>query len=367
MSDLHLDMPFTSLGDTDKANIRKKELFDCLKSIAERIMAQNIDLLIIGGDFFEDKWVKGATISAVKNLFSELYRTEIIICPGNHDPLNEKSYYKAFEWGSNVHILEDSRQVLYLEKYNTCIYNMGTGGNVKNDYPVILDKKLSDEKFNFLVFHGTVDMPFEENNYNSITSKEILSLGMDYVALGHMHCYFVVQNEKTIMINPGSPQPLGFDEEGRHGYIQGKIVASDENTKHAETEFISAASRYYHKLEVNISECISDKAVIDRILAEITAEDLYSVSLKGFISEEYCMDIKNIAEALYKSCFFIKFKNLTAIQFNYERYLEDPGIKGEFVRRIMDMQKSETTDEERETLFMALQYGLQALENGRVD
>lgn len=371
IADLHLDAPFSSLGDVDKANTRQNELLNCLQSISERIIAQNIQLLIISGDFFEDKWVKGATILAVKNLFSELYQTEIIICPGNHDPLRDNSYYKVSNWGINVHILEDSQQVLYLEKYNTCIYNMGCTGNVKNDYPIILDKKTSSDKFNFLIFHGTVDMPFEEDNYNSITSNEIFSLGMDYVALGHMHCYSQMQNEKTIMINPGSPEPLGFDEEGPHGFIQGKIILSHENQKSIETEFIPIATRHYHNFEVNISECKSDKEVIEKIRSsthtKVISSDLYSIVLKGFIPKDYTVNIKNILEAFVQNCFYMRIKNQTSIQFDYEKYLEDPGIKGEFVRKIMDMRESETSAKRRETLFIALQYGLQALENGKVE
>lgn len=370
-ADLHLDAPFSSLADLDKSNTRRNELENCLRRIVERVIAQNIDLLIISGDFFEDSSVKGSTILNAKNLFSELYKSEIIIIPGNHDPLRENSYYKAVEWGSNVHILEDSQQVLYLEKYNTCIYNMGANGAVAKDYHNILSKTLKNDCFNFLVFHGTVDIPFEENNYNPITSKEIYALGMDYVALGHMHCFSKKQNEKTIMINPGSPEPMGFDEEGPHGFVQGKIFLTEENEKKVEADFIQFVTRRYHNIEININDCKSDEEVIVRIRStehvKFSPVDLYSVTLKGFIPKEYEIGIKNILEAFKQSCFFMKIKNQTSLTFDYDMYLEDPGIKGEFVRRIMDMQESETSAEQRETLFMALQYGLQALENGRVD
>jgi len=371
MADLHLDASFSSLGDVEKASIRRNELQNCLQSIVERVLTQNVDLLIISGDFFEDSCVKGSTILAAKNLFSELYKTEIIICPGNHDPLRENSYYKASEWGTNVHILEDSQQVLYLEKYNACIYNMGARGAVDKDYPIILNKDISSQSFNILLFHGTVDMPFEEDNYNSITSKEIFSLGMDYVALGHMHCYSQSQGGYTVMINPGSPEPMGFDEEGAHGFIQGRIMLSEDNKKSIETEFVSSATRHYYNLDVNINDCKSDAEVIAKMSSaeqiKFSLTDLYSITLKGFIPKEYKLGVKNILEAFQQNCFFMKIKNQTSIQFDYEQYLEDPGIKGEFVRRIMDMIDLETSDKRRETLFMALQYGLQAIENGRVD
>lgn len=370
-ADLHMDAAFTTLEDISKAHIRRKEIENCFRHIVEEVRTRNINLLLISGDFFEDSKVKGSTILTIKNLFSEIYNTEIIIYPGNHDPIRERSYYKQTDWGRNVHILENSQQVLYLEKYNTCIYNIGTRGNVKEDYEILRKNKLSREKFNLLIFHGTIDMPFEEVNYNPISSKELLSTGMDYVASGHIHRYYRTQNDQTLLINPGSPEPLGFDEEGIHGYVQGWITLSDENEKSIDAMFIPSATRQYHNVEVNISDCIDDDEVIKRIQADerikFNARDFYSLTLNGFITKEYIINIKYISDILAKNCFYIRIKNQTSVQFNFQEYLEDPGIKGEFVRRIMDMLETETKEEKRETLFMAIQYGLQAMENGRVD
>ncbi len=369
-ADLHLDAAFSSLGDENKARIRREELENCFSRITEEVRTGNVDLFIISGDFFEDGYVKASTILKARNLFSELYRTEIVICPGNHDPLKENSYYKTSEWGGNVHILEDTDRVLYFEKYNTCIYNLGVKGNLQQDYSALKNMDISGDRVNLLVFHGTVDMPFEEDNYNPITSEASFSLGMDYIALGHTHRYFRIRNERTLMVNPGSPEPMGFDEEGEHGWVRG-TVSLEEGGKSAEAQFIPCSARQYHNYEIDISDCSGDDQVISRILSEgrikLSAADLYSITLKGFIPVNYMPGIKNIVDALARHCFFVKIKNQTSVQFEYERYLEEPGIKGEYVRRIMDMWEAESSQEKRETLFMALQYGLQALENGRVD
>ncbi len=370
MADLHLDSAFSSLGDESKAKIRRSELEDILDKICKKIQAENIDLLLISGDFYEAAGIRSSTMYKVKNLFSELYKTEIIILPGNHDPLKENSYYDSYEWSSNVHILESSDRVLYLEKYNTCIYNIGAKGSAEQDYSNILNKKAGGDRFDILLFHGTVDMPFEEENYNPMSSDKLLALGMDYIALGHMHGFFRNENGKTVMVNPGSPEPLGFDEEGVHGYVQGRIFISGDKSKKVETHFVEASARQYCNYEINISDCASDIEVIDRIRSEqikLLPRDLYSISLKGFIPREYVPAIKSITEAFSQDCFFIKIKNQTAPQSDYRQYLEDPGVKGEFVRRILDMYEGEISEERRRTLFMALQYGLQAIENGRVD
>ncbi len=376
-ADLHLDAPFSSLGDEVKAGRRRNELEGCLGRITQRVQEAGINILIISGDLFEDKYVKGSTILKVKNLFTEIYNTEIIITPGNHDPLSEKSFYRSTAWGGNVHVLEDPKQVLYLEKYNTCVYNLGVKNNVKMDIGQISGMEIAKDRFNILLFHGTVDIPFEEDNYNSITSKELFSLNMDYIALGHMHCYCEYKNGSTVMINPGSPEPLGFDEEGEHGYVQGLLSMSEDYTKQHDIRLIRDAARHYHNIDVNISDCYGDSEAIEKICpvgqAESTDQfgfkdtDLYRITLTGFISRKYSPDLGYIAEILSGRCFYINLRNQTLAKFEYEYYLEDPGIKGEFVRRILDRQEGEISQEKLDTLFLAMQYGLQALENERVD
>ncbi len=370
-ADIHLDAPFSSLGDKEKADIRIQELESSLESIIDRARIQNINLLIISGDFFEESCIRGSTMIGVRNLLSELYETEVVIIPGNHDPLKENSYYNTLSWSENVHILKDSKQVLFLEKFNTCIYNIGALGRVAEDYKRIREINISNETFNILVFHGTVDMPFEESNYNAIGSKDIFELSMDYVALGHMHNYIRFQNRTSIMINPGSPEPLGFDEEGIHGFVQGKIMFTDDINKFVEATFVPVSGRSYFNIELDITGCKSNEDIIHKLSSDDNMEfsnmNLYSLTLKGFVLKDFTPDIKLIIEYLKNKCFYLRIKNETSIQFDFEQYLEDPGIKGEFVRMLMDMQENEDSQDKKEILSMAIQFGLQAMENNRVD
>lgn len=370
-ADIHLDAPFSSLGDSDKADVRRQELENCLRKITDIVKSQSIDFLIISGDFFEDYYVKSSTITTVRNLFTEIYNTEVVIIPGNHDPAKRESYYRTLKWGDNVHILLDSKQVLFLKKFNTCIYNIGATGNAAEDYRLIKEMGISDGLLNVLVFHGTIDLPFAENNYNSMSSEDILTLGMDYIALGHMHNYTRVQNNATIMINPGSPEPLGFDEEGMHGIIHGRFTWTDGGEKKLEAAFTPFSTRCYHNVDMDITECSCNQDIIKKISLSddfvFSPKDLYSITFKGFIPKSFTPDIKYLLDSIGNRCFYIRIKNETSIQFDYEQYLEDPGIKGEFVRMILDMQEAEVMEEKRETLSMALQYGLQAMENNRID
>jgi DNA repair exonuclease SbcCD nuclease subunit len=368
-SDIHLDMPFSSLGNEEIATQRRQELLDALFSILDVAKLQNVNLLFISGDLFEHDYVKKSTILSIKNKFSELYKTEIIICPGNHDKPVENSYYKSTSWSKNVHIVEDVHTPLFFDELNCCIYSMGVSHSVQNDLSFLSQQKLDNSKFNLLAFHGTVDLPFAEHNYNSISSDCLFSLGMDYIALGHMHNFSHMQRDGMNIINPGSPEPLGFDEEGQHGYIQGRLYISDDKQKCCEWSYINSAKRCYHNVDINITGCGSDYEVQDKINKSLQPQSghLYCLTINGFIPKDYNIDIKKLEQRLKTDYYFLKLKNETQEQYDFREYLEDPGIKGEFVRILLDKLESEANQDKRETILLAMQFGLSAIEKGRIE
>jgi len=68
-----------------------------------------------------------------------------------------------------------------------------------------------------------VDLDFKDSRYNPMSSGELALLGMDYIALGHFHNTLRGVGKSENIYNPGSPEPLGFDEEGEHGVFIGRI------------------------------------------------------------------------------------------------------------------------------------------------
>ena len=367
-ADIHLDIPLSSLGDNSKAECRREEILHSLYSIVNRAKATNVELLLICGDLYEQGHIKQSTIASVKNMFSELYNTEIVICPGNHDYYTSQSVYQKLSELKNVHILCHDTPNILLEKLGLCIYGVGMQGDVKGDIISFEQQGINKRLFNILALHGTVDLPFEEKNYNGISSKELFSLDMDYIALGHIHRHYFIKNENSIIVNPGSPEPLGFDEEGQHGFVEGRLIVDDNGKKNVDWSFISSAKRHYHNIEVSINDCSNNEMCLERLHKAVTnQDDLYSIVLKGFLDEKFTPDVGELLKDLEKHAFFAKIKNNTSIKYNYETYFEDPGIKGEFVRILLDMLEAEMDNDKKETLEMAIQFGLQAMEQGRVD
>lgn len=67
---------------------------------------EQTDLLLIAGDLFHRQPLK-KELKEVDYYFSRLSRTKVVLIAGNHDFLKKDSYYRSFQWSSNVYPLFD--------------------------------------------------------------------------------------------------------------------------------------------------------------------------------------------------------------------------------------------------------------------
>ena len=152
-----------------------------------------------------------------------------------------KSWYRAWEWPDNVHILSPDKPHILLggvEGVHIWYWFFLLSGRTS----LICQWFLLPLKgyFNILMLHGTLDMDFTEQAYKPVTTQELKALNYDYYALGHFHKTKIIDN----IANPGSPEPLGFDEKGSHGAFLVRLSESQGEVK-VESHFFETACREY--------------------------------------------------------------------------------------------------------------------------
>ncbi|MFZ5985955.1 MAG: metallophosphoesterase family protein [Bacillota bacterium] len=371
-SDLHLDMPFTSMGPGSKrAASRRQDLLDVFDSIVSLAQKEAVDVILISGDLYEHNYIKKSTISYINKKFSGINPIKIFIVPGNHDPYINNSYYKNFEWSSNVFILSQDRPYVVLEDISACIYGIGFSNFYEEKLDLTNIKSTDNKLFNLMLIHGTVDMNFGNNMYNPVASAELAGLSMDYIALGHFHNRMDNIGRRGVIYNPGSPEPLGFDEEGEHGIYLGTIEKISESDKKLSVSFIPTGKKQYISLEIRSDAFCSNQEVIDRI-NNITGDIkgtgyMVSVTLKGYVEPGYRVNTAKIINLLNNSFFYIDVKDETLPLYNYGELANDPGIKGIFVKKMLTLINNAGSEKERHLLRKSLYYGIEALEQGRVE
>lgn len=356
IADMHFDCPFSTLFDRGNlGEIRRIEQRDAFKKMIDYIKEKNIPFLFISGDLYENEYVKETTIKYINDCFKEIPNTKIFIAPGNHDPIIKNSYYKKFEWNKNVKIFDSKIEKVELDNLN--IYGFGF-----NDFycsncglkELVIEEK---EKLNILVIHGTLNgASIEEKEYNSISEKELIEKGFDYVALGHIHKSNFIDRKNNKIIYPGATISHGFDELGKHGMIVGDI-----NKDKLNLEFIPLDNREFKEIELDCTEINTIEELIEKInLLELEDSCLYKLILIG--NRNFEINIYDIYKYEINKK-IIKIKDNTKIKINIEELSNENTLIGLFVRQLNEKIRQTDDNEEIKILEKAIEIGIEALKD----
>lgn len=265
---------------------REKEIWDSFKRLIETAKQEEVDLLLIAGDFFHRQPLL-RELKEVDYLFSTIPNTQVVIVAGNHDYIKGNSQYQKFAWSDNVTTMWGKDwQEQYFPDIDTWVYGMSYH---EKEIP---ERKAKEVRHNgesgrhILILHGGDEkhIPFDKN--------ELLKSNFDYIALGHIHIpRTIAENE---MAYCGALEPLDRNDIGEHGYIKG-----DMNEKGIRTEFVPAAVRSYIQLDIEVNSEMTQFEVeneITKAMAEKGINNIYTINLNGFRNGELFFSSKHIME-----------------------------------------------------------------------
>ena len=327
LADVHLDMPFTSLkNQRELVKRRRLEQKYIFRKAIDFVKEEMVDVLLIAGDLFEDKFVEDDTIMYVISCLKEIENTKVYITPGNHDPLIKSSPYNTFEWPENVFIFGSEVGMDTFEDVN--IYGVGFD-NFEMDSDEIKQIEVEEGKINILITHGTLDGA--SHKYHDIKSQWLEKF--DYVALGHIH---MSKLDGTKIVYPGSLVAGGFDELGEHGLVLGEITKTKLKTK-----FIKMDDTEFEVKTIDISNCTSPNEVLDKLKLK---DSFYKIVLTG---------IRNIDMNTLKEMIMVSGKNVcelidqTRMDYDLENIAKQKTLKGIFTKKMLDEMKYQPEKEEQ--------------------
>jgi DNA repair exonuclease SbcCD nuclease subunit len=333
IADLHLDTPLVGLKN-NRTIIKKRraEQKQVVKDIVKMIKDEEIPVLIIAGDVFEQKFVEKKTIEYLINLFQLIPNTTILITPGNHDPLIKNSPYKTFAWPENVHIFDSTISKVSVgdvDFYGYGFENYELQSNQLDDFEVDDASRL-----NVLVTHANLNG--DSKKYNDINAKSLAQF--DYVALGHIH----LQKLTDSIVYPGSLLSCGFDELGDHGMVIGNFEKGNVTY-----EFVNMESKHYSIIDVDVTDCKIVSDVLDKL--EL-GEDIYRIVLRGARN----IDVKEVREAIFalgKSV--CEVRDETHLPYNLEEIAAQKTLKGIFTKKML--KELEDFPNQKELIMKAIE------------
>lgn len=366
-ADIHLDAPFSVLGKENLSTERRRDLKKTFEYIVDLTLENNADFLIISGDLYEHDYVARNTIGWLNEQFKRIGQKPVIIVPGNHDPYVKNSWYRSYQWHDNVHILTTQNPEFFDENLNVYFYGIGFDTFHQENLPVQKPPEILPHRINICLFHGTLDMQFTQSAYNPVDSDYLTGIGFDYYALGHFHS----RNEELFkkgIINPGSPEPFGFDEKGDHGVYLVELT-KDEDLK-INYSFIKTQQRAYYEIDLSIDDVETSGKLAEKLANTLSLYDskknIFKINLKGRLYPVLHIDVRALEQQFEEICFSIIFNDCTRPAYDLEELGKEKTLTGVFVRKMKD-RIDNADQEEKLILEKALYLGLEALLEGNID
>lgn len=336
-ADMHLGSSFSGLP-YDKSKIRQNELVSgCINVIKS---ASDCDILLLSGDIFDSGDVPLCLADAFIDAIKEISSTRVFYACGNHDNYHTGIVsYCLKNAPSNLHIFRpDIPSVFTLEEKKTKIYGVSFSsehscGSFTEKLPAC-DK----EYINILCVHGDT----ASDAYNLIDIKSLSEKGFDYLALGHIHSHGGINKTgDTYWSYSGIPEPRGFDECGKKGYVKG-FVSKEQN----ELKFISSAKRIYVDEIIDVSDFKNEYEIYD-VVNSISggSENICRFTFVGeneFSSFDFGL-ISSVCNNFYVLCV-----DNTVAKINVESYLGYEGIMGLCAKETIALCETCKNEEEKE-------------------
>jgi len=354
--DLHIGANESFLGE--KAASRRVESLLTFERIIEIAKENNVEAVLITGDLFDFNKIEKSFSSRVLEIICSIPQIKVFYSCGNHDPFNHENPFFDTKLPENFYIFPNEFALFELSD-SVNIYGKSFGeilekGEEKLNIPV------DSEKVNIMCLHGEYGF---NSGRNPISNNFVLTSGMDYIALGHVHARTTPEKVgSTHIAYCGCPEGLGFDELGEKGVY---ILDIDKNS--CNCEFIKVGKRIHISEKVDISSLSDSMAIYSKILTVLKekygdnfGENLYKIILSGEIEENISLNTTEVAERLKTQTYFTKVYDNTEIKIDTQALKNEISLKGIFTRKMLERINNEP--EKADEYKKALKIGLKAFE-----
>lgn len=362
--DIHLESSFQGLGfSLEMARRRRNELRETFSRIIKIAEEENVDLLLITGDFFEHQHTTKSLLRFIQKKFLRIPHINIFITPGNHDPALPDSYYRTFSWPKNVHIfVNETWEQVIMPRLKLAVHGMGWNQwEIKR--PLLKELKIKDNNLiNLVMLHGDTFGCLGESTYLPISENDLRGCKADYVALGHIHqAHRIPAKGKITAHYAGSPEPLNFGEPGEHGVIIGTISKSGIKLK-----FVPTSKRSFIQKNIRIKSDYGLEEICEIIKnsigEEVRKNNFLRFKLIGESDESIGLNSDIIREKLKNDFFYFDVIDLTVPDYDLEAVIRENlhTALGVFTLK-MKSEIERAKGKEKEILEKSLYYGLDTL------
>lgn len=363
-ADLHIENE--SKRNSQLVQNHYSDLLKGLRQIIKLANEEAVDILLIAGDLFDATAVDPVTLNSVKESLSGCHAS-IFISPGNHDYVSIESPYSDEDWPANTFVFKKEWESFELPRLNTVVWGAAFRSTHVEESLFTGMEGLDPGKINLCCMHGDLVSNTAESSYHPITPDQISRLGVDYLALGHIHKRTEVQKSaSTTYAYSGNPVGRGFDELGPRGVYLGSV-----GKERVDLDFYPIAERQYLWEEIDVSGLFTEREVLSTIRKTLEERHggewqahYYRLVFIGEKSENQLVSWTSIKDQLSDEVAYIEIRDRTFLSIDQESAAEENTLRGAFIRNAQADLNNEQDEAEKEKIQRALKYGLEALSGG---
>ena len=349
-ADLHLDSKLNANLDRDKAALRRQELLDTFSSMVGYAAENGVEVILIAGDMFDKPHIRKQARTRVIDEIKTHQDIDFLYLQGNHDRSDLLQDVDVSDI-PNLKLFSDAEWRGF--RYDDVVIT-GRELTADNAKTLTMNLVLDQADVNIVMLHGQ-ESDYEGNDKTQIVPLyELRGKYIDYLALGHIHSYKKAKlDDRGEYCYSGCLEGRGFDECGPKGFV---LLTIED--KKVESEFIPFAKRSLHEAQVEITPDESMPEVLTAIedaVSGIPSCDMVKAVLTGSVNMDGEADTDRILGRFSERFFFFKVYDRTRINIDYDSFMGDRSLKGEFARI---MQQADIPEDKKARI---VEIGMKAL------
>ncbi len=359
LADVHLDRPFRGLAP-EAAREARAALRDAFRRSLEEARKAAVDLVTIGGDLWEHEHVSTDTVRSVAHELGEL-GLPVLVIAGNHDPAVAGGPYSRTRWPDNVTVVRSSEPVEYRFGPVSVWAVSWTGGRLQAGFLDSLSVP-ADGRTHLLLLHGACREAVGGDEVEAVcpfSAEQVRRAGFAACLAGHRHGAFWQEN----VCYPGSPEPLGFGEEGDHCYA---LIEAGSDVR---VELVPISRLRFQTLEVDVEGAASSAEVRARVEGRLPLEEAATTHLRlrlvGGVEPGCAVQPVELERAWQSRFASLRVDDRTFAAYDVDALSSLPTVEGRFAALLRE-RAAGTAGRERRVVELALGLGLRALRGERL-
>jgi DNA repair exonuclease SbcCD nuclease subunit len=182
--------------------------------------------------------------------------------------------------------------------------------------------------------HGALAIPGRtDGDEVVVTTEEIASSGLDYLALGHWHSSQRGTAGRTTWAYSGAPEPVAVDQDKAGNVLL--VTLDDSKGPHlVEVEERRVGRTTFRPLELDARDVVSQPALVERLAAEADPDLVLDVRLVGVRPDELDLDPGEVETQLRDRFLRIRVRDRSLPALTEGALPPPDTIAGAFIREI---------------------------------